>query len=138
MLKYSREKNANRLWTLIKNNMAAETEQLKTRSLSELSNLKMKKDETINEYMNRAEALRNQCMQLRKIVENYELRMYIIELRPEFDQNVRVLETQKKLTINDIRYALKQKELRKTRRKEEKTSRDVKRTCKEGNRKTKK
>lgn len=93
--------------------------------LSELSNLKMKRDETIDEYMNRAEALRNQCMQLERIVENYELRMYIIGgLRPEFDQNVRVLETQRELTINDIRYALKQEELRKTRRKEEKTSRD--------------
>jgi len=42
--------------------MAAETEQLKARSLSELSNLWMKKDESIDAYMNRAEALRNQCV----------------------------------------------------------------------------
>lgn len=99
--------------------MAAETEQLKTKSLSELSNLKMKKDETIDEYMNGAKALRNQCMQLRRIVENYELRIYIIAgLRPEFDQNVRVLETQRELTIKMCLKAGK------TRRKEEKTSRD--------------
>jgi len=45
-------------------------------------------------------------------------------LRPEFDQNVRVLETQKEITINDIRYALKQEELRRNKRKDEKTSKD--------------
>lgn len=31
LLKYNHEKNADRLWALIKNNMAAETEQLTTR-----------------------------------------------------------------------------------------------------------
>lgn len=41
LLKYSHEKNAE-LWSLIKNNMAAETKQLKARSLSKLSNLRMK------------------------------------------------------------------------------------------------
>lgn len=51
--------------------------------------------------------------------------MYIFKgLRSEFDQNVRVLETQKEITINDIRYALKQEELRRDKRKEEKTSRE--------------
>lgn len=51
--------------------------------------------------------------------------MYIIRgLRPEFDQTVRVLEAQKELTVNDIRYTLKQEEVRKSMRKEEKTSRD--------------
>lgn len=39
--------------------------------------------------------------------------MYIIRgLRPEFDQTVRVLEAQKELTVNDIRYTLKQEEVR--------------------------
>lgn len=64
-------------------------------------------------------------MQLGRNIEDYELRMYIIKgLRSEFDQNVRVLETQKEITINDIRYALKQEELRRDKRKEEKTSRE--------------
>lgn len=126
LLKYSHEKSADKLWSLIKNNMAAETEQLKARSLCELSNLRMKKEESIDAYVNRAEALRNQCVQLGRGIEDYELRMYVIKgLRPEFDQNVRVLETQKEITIiNDIRYALKQEELRRNKRKEEKTSRD--------------
>lgn len=102
------------MWSLIKNNMAAETEQLKARSLYKLSNLRMKRDENIDAYVNRAEALRNQCMQLGRVIEDYELRVYIIRgLRSEFDQNVRVLETQKEITINDIRYALKQEKLRK-------------------------
>jgi len=125
LLKYSHEKSADKLWSMIKNNMAAETEQLKARSLCELSNLRMKKDESIDAYVNRAEALRNQCVQLGRVIEDYELRMYVMRgLRPEFDQNVRVLETQKEITINDIRYALKQEELRRNKRKEEKTSKD--------------
>lgn len=125
LLKYSHEKNADKLWSLIKNNSAAETEQLKAKSLSELSNLLMKKEENIDAYVNRAEALRNQCVQLGKNIEDYELRMYIIRgLRTEFDQNVRVLETQRDITINDIRYALKQEELRRSVRKEEKTSKE--------------
>lgn len=120
LLKYSHEKGADKLWSLIKNNMAAETEQLKSRSLSELSNLRMSKDESIDAYMNRAETLRNQCVQLGKSIENYELRIYIIRgLRPEFDQNVRVLEAQKELSVNDMRYTLKQEEVRKSMRKEE-------------------
>lgn len=55
LLKYSHEKSADKLWRLIKNNMAAETEKLKARSLSELSNLRMKRDESIDAYINRAE-----------------------------------------------------------------------------------
>lgn len=110
---------------MIKNNLAAETEQLKARSLSELSNLRMNREESIDAYVNRAEALRNQCVQLGRNIEDYELRMYIIRrLRPEFDQNVQVLETQREITINDIQYALKQEKLRKNKRKEERTSRD--------------
>lgn len=126
LLKYSHEKDANKLWNLIKNNMAAETEQLKARSLSELSNLKMNKDESVDcAYVNRAEALRNQCGQLGKNIEDYELRMYIIRgLKSEFDQNVRVFETQRELTINDIRYALKQEEIRRDKHKDEKTSKE--------------
>lgn len=105
--------------------MAAETEQLKAKSLSELSNLRMNKDESVDAYVNRAEALRNQCVLLGKNIENYELRMYILSgLRPEFDQNVRVLDTQRELTLNDIRYALKQEESRKHKRNEERTSRE--------------
>ena len=125
LLKYSHEKDANKLWNLIKNNMAAETEQLKARSLSELTNLKMNKDESVDAYVNRAEALRNQCGQLGKNIEDYELRMYIIRgLKSEFDQNVRVFETQRELTINDIRYALKQEEIRRDKHKDEKTSKE--------------
>lgn len=125
LLKYSHEKDANRLWNLIKNNMAAETEQFKARSLSELSNLKMNKGESVDAYINKAEALRNQCGQLGKNIENYELRMYITRgLKSEFDQNVQVLETQRELTINDIRYALKQKEIRRGKRKDERTSKE--------------
>lgn len=125
LLKYSYEKSADKLWSLIKNNMAAETEQLKARSLCELSNFRMKRDENIDAYVNRAKALRNKCMQLGRVREDYELRMYIIRgLKSEFDQNVKVLETQKEITINDIRYALKQEELRKNNQKEEKTSRE--------------
>lgn len=59
-------------------------------------------------------------MQLGRNIEEYELKMYIIKgLRPEFDQNVCVLETQKELTVYNIRYGLKQEELRKSIRKKE-------------------
>lgn len=39
LLKYSREKSADKLWSLIKHDMANETEQLRARSLSELSTI---------------------------------------------------------------------------------------------------
>jgi len=83
--------------------MAAETEQLKARSLSKLTNLQMKKDESVDTYVNRADALKNQCVQLGRNIEDYKLKMYVIRgLRSEFDQNVRVLETQREITVNDI------------------------------------
>lgn len=72
LLKYSREKNADRLWSVIKNNMAAETEQQKARSLSELTNLRMNRDESVDAFINRAEVLRNQCVQLGRNIEEYE------------------------------------------------------------------
>ncbi|XP_078051960.1 uncharacterized protein LOC144478112, partial [Augochlora pura] len=125
LLKYTREKSADKLWSLIKYNMAAGTEQLKTKFLSDLSNLRMNKDESVDAYINRAEALRNQCIQLGKNIEEYEVKMYILNgLRSEFDQNVRVMDSQRELTINDIRYALKQEESRKTKRLEERTSKN--------------
>lgn len=124
LLKYSREKSADKLWSLIKHDMANETEQLRARSLSELSTIRMKADESVDAFLNRAEALRNQCVQLGRRIEDYELKMYILRgLRIEFEQNIRVFEMQKDLTINDIRYALKQEEIRREKRKEEKTSR---------------
>lgn len=84
----------------------------------------MKADESVDAFLNRAEALRNQCVQLERRIEDYELKMYILRgLRIEFEQNIRVFEMQKDLTINDIRYALKQEEIRRKKRKEEKTSR---------------
>ncbi|CAK9809372.1 Retrovirus-related Pol polyprotein from transposon TNT 1-94 [Anthophora plagiata] len=78
LLRYSNERNADKLWLLIKNNMAAETEQLKARALNELSNLHMKQEESVDEFINRAEALMNQCTQLGKQIEEFELRMYIL------------------------------------------------------------
>ena len=51
--------------------------------------------------------------------------MYILRgLRLEFDQNVRILENQRDTTINDVRYALKQEEARREKRKEDRTTRD--------------
>lgn len=120
LLKYTHIKEADKLWNDIKFNMAAGTEQLKSRSLSELTNLRMQKHESVDDYINRAEALRNQCVQLGKVIEDFELRMYILKgLRQEYDKNVRILEIQKEITINDIRYALKQEELRNEVRKDE-------------------
>lgn len=120
LLKYTHIKEADKLWNTIKTNMAAGTEQLKSRSLSELTNLRMKKGENVDDYINRAEALRNQCVQLGRDIEDFELRMYILKgLRQEYDKNVRILEIQTNITINDIRYALKQEELRGEMRKEE-------------------
>ena len=105
--------------------MAAETEELKARSLNEHSNIKMAKDETVNDFINRAEALKNRCMQLGRDVQEYELKMYILRrVRSEYDPNVRVLESQRNISVNDIRFALKQEELRRIKRKEEKTSRE--------------
>ena len=105
LLKYSHERNA------IKYDMAAETEQLKIRSLSDLT--MMKKDETVDEYINIAEGLKNKCQQLGKDIEGFELRMFILKgLRAEFEPNVRILESQTNVTINNMRYALKQEELR--------------------------
>lgn len=125
LLRYSNERNADKLWNKIKNNMAAESEQTKARSLSELTSLKMKRDENVDGFINRAEALRNQCTQLGKFIEDYELKMYILkDLRVEFDQNVRILENQRDVTINDIRYALKQEESRQENRKGERMPRD--------------
>ena len=77
ILKYSSEKNANKLWTKIKLDMAAESKEQKTRSLNELTNLKMEKNETVNMFINRAEALANQCIQLGKNIEQFEFKMYI-------------------------------------------------------------
>lgn len=127
LLKYNHEKSAGKLWTLIKLDMATGTEELKARILNELTNLKMARNETIDAFMNRAEALKNQCFekQLGKEIEEFELKMYISRgLRPEFDPNVR--ETQRNLSVNlsvkDIR--LKQEIQRRERRKEDKLSRD--------------
>ena len=53
--------------------MAAETEELKARSLNKLSNIMMAKDETVDGFINRVKALKNQCMQLRRDKED-ELR----------------------------------------------------------------
>lgn len=39
--------------------MANETEQLRARSLSELSTIRMKIDENVDAFLNRVEALRN-------------------------------------------------------------------------------
>jgi len=51
--------------------------------------------------------------------------MYIIRgLKSEFDQNVRVLETQREITVNNVWYALKQEEMKRNKRNEEKTSKD--------------
>lgn len=86
LLKYSREKSADKLWSLIKHNMANETEQLRARSLSELSTIRMKADESVDAFLNRAKALRNQCVQLGRRIEDYELKMYILRgLRIEFE-----------------------------------------------------
>ena len=77
-------------------------EEQNTRSLNELMNLKMEKYETVDMFINRAEALANQCIQLGKIIEQFELKMYILRgLLPEYDSNVRVLEIQKNISIND-------------------------------------
>lgn len=74
LLKYSREKSADKLWSLIKHDMANETEQLRARSLSELSTIQIKSDESVDAFLNRAEALRNQCVQLGRRIEDYELK----------------------------------------------------------------
>jgi len=113
LLKYSHEQSADRLWNLIKENMAAESEEMKIKSLSEMTNLKMNKGESVDEYMNRAEALKNQCEQFGKTIEDYELKMYVLRgLRVEFENNVRILESQRGKTMKDIRYSLKQEEAR--------------------------
>ncbi|KOC61563.1 hypothetical protein WH47_05167 [Habropoda laboriosa] len=67
------QKNADKLWTKIKLDMAAESEELKARSLNELTNLKMKKNETVDVFLNRAEALANQCIRLGRNMEEFEL-----------------------------------------------------------------
>jgi len=93
VLKYCSEKSADKLWSMIKHNMAAESEQIRARALNDLTNLRMNKGESVDNYINRAEALKNQCVQLGKSIEDFELRMFILRgLRQEFDQNVRILE----------------------------------------------
>lgn len=129
--KYSHERNAEKLWYAIKFNMAAETEQLKTRSLSDLTNLKMKKDETVDEYINRAEGMKNKCRQLGKDIREFELKMFILKgLRTEFEPNVRILENQTNVTINDMRYALKQEELRREKGRFERNNESVRKVRK--------
>lgn len=87
ILKYSDEKNADKLWTKIKLNMAADSKVLK--AFNELTNLKIKKNETVNMFVNRAEALANHCIQLRKNIEEFECKMYnLIELRLVHEPNV--------------------------------------------------
>ncbi|XP_043527950.1 uncharacterized protein LOC122538172 isoform X2 [Frieseomelitta varia] len=77
---------------------------IETRSLYELSsNIKMAKDETIDAFINKAEALKNQCMQLGRDVEEYELKMYILRgIRSEYDPNVRVFESQRNISVNNF------------------------------------
>ncbi|XP_076301279.1 uncharacterized protein LOC143219195 [Lasioglossum baleicum] len=125
VLKYCKERNAGRLWNSIKHNMAEESEPIKVKALSELTNLKMTREENVDTYINRAEALTNKCAQLGKVIEEYELKMYVMRgLRIEFDQNVRILENQREVTLNEIRYALKQEEERNERRRGERIQRD--------------
>lgn len=64
VLKYCSEKSVDKLWNMIKYNMAAESEQIKARALNDLTNLRMNKNESVDNYINRAEALKNQCVQL--------------------------------------------------------------------------
>ncbi|XP_017762569.1 PREDICTED: uncharacterized protein LOC108552497 [Eufriesea mexicana] len=102
----------------IKQGMAVDTKGLKARSLNELSIIKVLKEETVETFLNRTEALKNQCIQLGKKVEDYEFKMYVLRgLRPEYDPNVR-------------------EEIRRAKRKEEKTNKEygTVRKVKEGNR----
>ena len=46
-------------------------------------------------------------MQLGRDVEEYEIKMYILRgVRSEYDPNVRVLKSQRNISVNDIRLAL--------------------------------
>ncbi|XP_076621596.1 uncharacterized protein LOC143342001 [Colletes latitarsis] len=135
LMKYSSEKSADKLWSKIKLDMAAETEEIKARSLNDLSNIKMARDETVDAFINRAEGLKNQCIQLGRDIEEYELKMYILRgLRPEYDPNVKILESQKNISVNDIRFALNQEELIRVKRKEQRANKDyeIVRKVKEG------
>lgn len=84
----------------------------------------MEKDEIFDDFLNRTGALRNQCTQLGSDVEEYELKMYILRrLWTEYDPEVRVLESQRNISVNYIRFTLKQEEeVRTANRKQEKTS----------------
>ena len=82
--------------------MAAESEE------DEVAHEIKVENEIVDMFINRAEALANQCIQIGKNIEQFEFKMYISRgLRPEYDSNVRILEIQKNISINDIRFALK-------------------------------
>ncbi|UYV73112.1 hypothetical protein LAZ67_10001854 [Cordylochernes scorpioides] len=54
ILKYSSERSAKRLWNIIGEEMASKNEDLQMKNIIELSKLKMKEDETVDDYLNRA------------------------------------------------------------------------------------
>lgn len=58
--------------------------------------------------------------------------MFILKgLRAEFEANVRVLKSQANVTINDMRYTLKQEEMRKEKKRENRTVRNSENVRKE-------
>lgn len=62
----------------------------------------------------------------RKDIEEFELKMFILKrLKAEFELNVRILESQTNVTINDMRYTLKQEELRREKGRVERDNENV-------------
>ncbi|UYV65298.1 hypothetical protein LAZ67_3003857 [Cordylochernes scorpioides] len=63
ILKYSSERNAKRLWNIIREEMASKNEDLQIKNRIELSKLRMKEDETVDDYLNRAMIIKSKSIQ---------------------------------------------------------------------------
>ncbi|KFM65345.1 hypothetical protein X975_13691, partial [Stegodyphus mimosarum] len=110
-LKYANEKNTKKLWKKIKNEMAARTEDIQIKCRIELAQLKMRQNESKDDYMNRVVILKSKSIQVGDEIRDKELIYFILEgLRKEFEFDVKIVESNKEKYIASIRQALKETE----------------------------
>uniref|UniRef100_T1IM04 Integrase p58-like C-terminal domain-containing protein n=1 Tax=Strigamia maritima TaxID=126957 RepID=T1IM04_STRMM len=108
---YAKHEHAKELWEAVKKDMADKTEELKIKYGSDLTSLKMTKNEKVEEYFDRAESLNQKCAELGKKFETYEFKHYLVEgVRSEFEVTLKAIRANKALTANEIREILRREE----------------------------
>ncbi|UYV71200.1 hypothetical protein LAZ67_8002150 [Cordylochernes scorpioides] len=133
ILKYSSERSAKRLWYSIKEEMASKNEDMQMKNRIELSKLRMKEDETVDDYLNRAVIIKSKSIQAGDEIKDRELICFVLEgLRIEFDFDVKIIKSDKEKNMNKIRQILKETEEKLKHRKEEKRQTEIASKAREG------